>query len=284
MGVAIGGASLGAVVAPPLTVWLEKYLSWRGPFVVSGLIGAVWVASWWVLTGVFGTVRSARTTAPAARMAAGAPGRLAPARDVWALALVRFIVDPVFYFYMFWIPKYLVEVRGVSLQRAGEVAWIPFLALGISNVAGGWVSDQLIRRGANPWNARASVMASAAILTTASGFAGQLNDLDAAPGRDVAAHAGPRVLDHELCHVDQRTISRGSGRYGDGSDRCGRRLGGVLANTAIGWVVDRFSYGPVWIASGMMYPLALAVVLAGVRTPREARVEAVSDHLEASRR
>ena len=61
--------------------------------------------------------------------------------------MVRFIVDPVFYFYMFWIPKYLVAVRGVSLQRAGEVAWIPFLALGISNVAGGWVSDQLIRAG-----------------------------------------------------------------------------------------------------------------------------------------
>ena len=100
--------------------------------------------------------------------------------DVWALALVRFIVDPVFYFYMFWIPKYLVEVRGVSLQRAGELVWIPFLALGISNVAGGWVSDRLIRRGTNPWNARARVMSAAAILTTASGFAGRVNGLDSA--------------------------------------------------------------------------------------------------------
>ena len=65
MGVAIGGASLGAVVAPPLTVWLARSLGWRGPFVVSGLIGVVWVASWWVVTRGFGHLAGPDTTAPA---------------------------------------------------------------------------------------------------------------------------------------------------------------------------------------------------------------------------
>ena len=180
MGVAIGGASLGAVAAPPLTVWLATYLGWQGPFVVSGLIGAVWVASWWVLTRGLSHLAGPNTAAPAAAEDQATVAALLRRTEVWALALVRFIVDPVFYFYMLWIPKYLVEVRGVSLERVGELAWIPFLALGISNVAGGWVSDRLIRRGSNPWSARAGVMAAAAMLTMASGFAGRLNGLDSA--------------------------------------------------------------------------------------------------------
>ena len=109
---------------------------------------------------------------PAARdRAARTARRLGP-------ALVRFIVDPVFYFYMFWIPKYLVEVRGVPLQRVGAVVHL-VLRLGISNVAGGWSSDRLILRGTRPC-ARVGVMAAAARLTTASGFAGRLKGLDAA--------------------------------------------------------------------------------------------------------
>ncbi len=283
-GIAIGGASLGAVVAPPLTVWLATYLSWRGPFVVSGLIGVVWVASWWVLTGASDRGAAPELNAPAAPTAGARLSPLLRRGDVWALALVRFIVDPVFYFYMFWIPKYLVAVRGVSLQRAGEVAWIPFLALGISNVAGGWVSDQLIRRGANPWRARASVMALAAMLTTASGFAGQLNDLNAALAvMSLLMLAHGFWITNYVTLISERFPPEAVGTVMGLTGAVGA-VGGGLANTAIGWVVDRFSYGPVWIASGLLYPLALVVVLAGVRTPWEARLEAVSDHSEASRR
>ena len=71
--------------------------------------------------------------------------------DVWGLALMRFIFDPVFYFYMFWIPKYLAPgARRSRSSRSGDLAWIPFLALGISNALGGWVSDRLIRRRSPP--------------------------------------------------------------------------------------------------------------------------------------
>ena len=82
--------------------------------------------------------------------------------ETWGLALMRFIVDPVFYFYMFWIPKYLSQERGVTLEQIGQVTWIPFLALGISNIAGGWVSDWMIRRGLPALAARRWIMAGAA--------------------------------------------------------------------------------------------------------------------------
>ncbi len=61
--------------------------------------------------------------------------------------VARFLLDPVFYFYMFWIPQYLHQQRGSSLEEIGRLAWAPFLTLGISNVAGGWLSDLLVRRG-----------------------------------------------------------------------------------------------------------------------------------------
>ena len=189
--------------------------------------------------------------------------------------MIRFIVDPVFYFYMFWIPKYLVEVRGVSLQRAGELAWIPFLALGISNVAGGWVSDRLIRRGTNPWSARAGVMAAAAMLTTASGFAGRLEGLDAALAvMSLLMLAHGFWITNYVTLISERFPEAAVGTVMGLTGAVGA-VGGMLANTAIGRVVDRFSYGPVWIASGLMYPLALAVLLAAVGPRRAAESEAV---------
>ena len=195
--------------------------------------------------------------------------------DVWALALVRFIVDPVFYFYMFWIPKYLVEVRGVSLHRAGELVWIPFLALGISNVTGGWLSDRLIRHGRNPWSARAGVMAAAALLTTASGFAGHLKDLDNALAvMSLLMLAHGFWITNYVTLISERFPEAAVGTVMGLTGAIGA-VGGMLANTAIGRVVDRFSYGPVWIASGLMYPLALAVLLAAVGPRRVAESEAV---------
>lgn len=267
MGIAIGGASLGAVAAPPVTVRLAAALGWRGPFVLSGLIGAVWVAVWWLLT----RDRDGLAVGPTDEAEVQAAPELVPLRallgraDVWGLAVVRFIVDPVFYFYMFWIPKYLVDVRGVSLQTVGAVAWVPFLALGVSNAAGGWASDALVRRGAGPWRARVGLMAAAAVLTVASGFAGRLEGL-----RDAIAVMSLLMLAHGFWITNYVTLI--SERYPDGAVGTVMGLtgavgavGGMLANTAIGRVVDQFSYGPVWVASGLMYPLALAVLLATVR-------------------
>ena len=87
------------------------------------------------------------------------------------LSLVRFLVDPVFYFYMFWIPKYLAQERGLSLAEIGRLTWIPFLALGVSNILGGWVSDRLISAGIPASKARKLVMAAAAGLTVSSSLA-----------------------------------------------------------------------------------------------------------------
>jgi ACS family hexuronate transporter-like MFS transporter len=85
--------------------------------------------------------------------------------------IARFCFDPVFYFYMFWIPQYLSRERGLSLAEIGSLTWIPFFALGVTNIAAGRVSDILVRRGWPPQRARMTLMLTAAALTPASWLA-----------------------------------------------------------------------------------------------------------------
>ena len=178
MGIAIGGASLGSVVAPPLAVWLAARTGWRGAFLATGLIGAAWVACWcWLSGGMPAETADDNhdgSAPPAQRPALFALlGRL----DVWGLALMRFVFDPVFYFYMFWIPKYLSAERHATQEQIGLLTWIPFLALGFSNALGGWVSDGLIRRGMPALSARKLIMAAAALLTLASSLTGRVQSI-----------------------------------------------------------------------------------------------------------
>ncbi|MBI4664360.1 MAG: MFS transporter [Verrucomicrobia bacterium] len=296
-GIAIGGASLGAVVAPPLTVWLAAAVGWRGVFVTTGLAGAAWVVAWWMLSGsrllplaqVADGGEGASERRPPARPVpvsdASAPDRrpalherpalsvLLRRADVWGLALIRFIVDPVFYFYMFWIPKYLHQERGASMDQIGALSWIPFLALGVSNVAGGWASDRLIRAGLPVQKARTLIMASAAILTVASSLAGQVQTVEMA-----LAMMSLLMLAHGFWVTNYVTLI--SDRFPQGavgtvmgfSGAVGA-VGGMLANTAIGAVVDRFSYGPVWLMSGLMYPLAFGVLMLMIRSAPQKETE-----------
>jgi ACS family hexuronate transporter-like MFS transporter len=281
IGIAIGGSALGGVVAPPMTVWLVGLTGWRGAFLATGAIGAAWVALWCIFyhapaaSPFLADDERAAMQPPSAidRDPQGDVARppsllsLLGRRDVWGLSLIRFLVDPVFYFYMFWIPKYLAQERGLSLAEIGRLTWIPFLALGVSNILGGWASDRLIAAGCSPGKARRVVMAAAALLTvssSAAAFAGSAASAVAAMALLMFAHGFwitnyVTVISETFEENSVATVMGLSGMVGT--------VGGMLANTTIGWVADRYSFLPVWIASGCMYPLALLVLLLAVRTP-----------------
>ena len=265
MGLAIGGASLGAVLAPPLTVWVSQLLGWRSVFLVTGLLGIAWVIAWWFSSAILSKPKS---TSPIPSSHSG-PVKLSllyTRLDFWGLATVRLIVDPVFYFYMFWIPKYLSQERGASQQEIGELSWIPFLALGLSNVFGGWLSDHLVRKGFGALAARRWIMAGAAALTMASSLTGKVGSVTAALAMMallMLAH-GFWVTNY-ITLISERFPQNAIGTVTGFTGAIGA-LGGILANTSIGWVVDHFSYGPVWLVSGFMYPLAFGVLLLTVKS------------------
>src|SRR5262249_41758683 len=91
--------------------------------------------------------------------------------QTWAIIAGRFIVDPIWWLYVFWLPSYFQEARGFSLQQVGSSAWLPFLCAGVGAMSGGWASGALIKRGWSVDRARKVVMACGALLPPAGIFA-----------------------------------------------------------------------------------------------------------------
>ena len=271
IGIANGGSAFGAVLAPPIAVWLASVATWRGAFVATGIIGATWVVAWWFLSrGLAHQPAAAANVAPEAPAQEERPALLTLLRrqDVWGLALMRFIVDPVFYFYMFWIPKYLSAERGASQELIGNLTWIPFLALGLSNAAGGWTSDRLVRAGLPTLVARKTVMAAAAVVTLASSLTGQVKTVEMALAMmSLLMFAHGFWITNYITLISDRFPKGAVGTVVGFTGTVGA-IGGILANTGTGWIVDRFSYGPLWLASGFMYPLAFVVLMAAIRDAR----------------
>ena len=179
---------------------------------------------------------------------------------LWIL-FARFLFDPVFYFYMFWIPQYLHRERQLSVDQIGSLVWIPFLVLGISQILGGRVSDELVKRGWRPVRARWLVLGAAAALTPASWLAAKAADTNTAialmcvlmfaHGFWITNFLG--LLGDVFPAAAIGTISGLTGTAGG--------IGGMLSSLAIGMVVDRVSFAPVFAVSGVLYPLAFAALL-----------------------
>ena len=279
VGIAIGGASLGAVVAPPLTVGLVSLFGWRGAFIATGILGSLWLVCWFIF--YYAPSKSPFITSDEktliesehdelkseSALPVDSLGSLFVRKDVIGLALARFLFDPVFYFYMFWIPKYLHAERHLSLEAIGALTWIPFFALGVSNILGGLVSDRLIAMGIPVSRARKSVMGAAAFLTVSSGLAAFTSSVPTA-----IAMMSLLMFAHGFWITNYVTI------IGDifpknrvatvmGITGMVGTIGGMFANTTIGLVVDHFGFFPIWVASGLLYPAAFIAIFFLVRSP-----------------
>lgn len=267
-GIAIGGSAIGAVIAPPLTIWLSGLYGWRGGFLIPGLIGIVWVVVWLLVPWKKETM--ATTRASEHPISEPVPFlSLLKLRPTWVFILIRFLLDPVFYFMMFWIPKYLSSVRNVSFEAIGKLFWIPFLALGIANVLGGWLSGQLINWRFSVNKARKTVMGIAALLTLAAPAIEWVSSVNVAVGLMAVfmfAH-GFWITNYITAISDmfgQRATSTVVGLSGTAG-----AVSGLLLNPLMGVLIQHYSYRPLWIASGLLYPLAFLLFILLIPTIQE---------------
>ncbi len=262
-GIAIGGSALGAVIAPPLTIWLAARYGWRSGFVIPGLAGMIWVVVWIAI--------SWKKTKTAVKPGTYQQEKVLPfgaiLRDkvVWVFIAIRFMLDPVFYFFMFWIPKYLNEQRGLSFDSVGNVFWIPFLALGISNIVGGWCSDLLIQKGISINKARKTVMGGAAILTMLTPFIEWVSTVEIAILlMSVFMFAHGFWITNYITSISDIFGKKATSTVVGLSGSAGA-VSGLLVNPLIGGVIQTYSYRPLWIISGLLYPVAFIVLLAFIR-------------------
>jgi len=264
-GIAIGGSAIGAVVAPPLTVYLLGIAGWRAVFLITGGFGFIWLMAW-----LFFTRTQSEPSEVSAKDTKSEPAVeykrvkflvLLKNKEVLVFVAIRFLLDPIFYFYMFWIPKYLNEVHFLSLEVIGKILWIPFLALGLANVLGGWLSDFIFNKTSNVNFARKLVMGIAAALTipiVCVGFIHSYALIIVLMALAFFAH-GLWITNYITSISDvfgKQVTSTVVGLSGSAG-----AISSLVLNPFIGYVITNYSYGSLWWYAGVMYPAAFVIFL-----------------------
>ena len=277
-----GGSAIGAVIAPPVVMWTAIHTGWRGAFLITGLIGVVWLVAWLVLytrpqVSSFVSEKERRYVLddgvrrlekPLDSLGTVSWRALLKTRELRGLITSRFLFDPVFYFYMFWIPQYLHQARGASLEKIGQLTWIPFLVLGLSSVFGGWISDRLVQRGFSIDKARKGILLASALLTPVSILIVPVHRVETAIAlMSVFMFAHGFWITNYLTVIGDlfpgRVVATVVGLTGTAGG-----VGGYLSTLVIGRVVQSVSFTPVFIASGVIYPICAVILIMTIREIR----------------
>jgi len=261
------GAMVGATISPPLIAWLAISYGWRMAFVATGAAGFVWVVVWLLVyrTPPGGEIDRARE-----------PIRWGPIlRDpsVWGLAASRMVADPVWYFYLFWFPKYLIDARHMSLAAVASLAWIVYAAADIGSIGGGWFSGRLIRRGISPAKSRLIAMALATLLAPC--------------GMIIATHigTGPTLAIGALVAFAHLVFQINMGALiidiypmnmvatVFGLIAAGSGLGGILSTQIIGKLASGGDYRLAFVLMGFLHPVAWTISWLALRWRHSSRSE-----------
>lgn len=277
MGIINAGTAIGAVIAPPAIALIISGLNWRWVFFASGAIGLAWTAFWWrryqpahshPQLGASERVEIGEVidhTREAGGRQDGGWLRLLSFREVWGLVGAKFLSDAAWYFYLFWLPKYLYDARGFDIKAVGAFGWIPYAFSGAGSLCGGWLSSELIRRGHSlnfarkvALGASAAVMpwvlliprapVSLAIVLFSIAFFGQQSwsTLVMILPTDIFPH---------------RAVGSVAGMVGFGG-----AMGGAVFGMVAGYLLDHgFGYGPVFLAVSTFHVAAFFIILATVR-------------------
>lgn len=262
-GIAIGGSALGAVIAPPLCAWLLIEMDWRSLFLITGLFGFVWLAAWLFFTRIRSGSESVSGDFIVKENSYDIVKFLSLLKNREALTFIgiRFILDPIFYFYMFWIPKYLNESQSLSLENIGNILWIPFLALGVGNFIGGWFSDLIFRKTSNTNLARKFVMGIAAALTLPLTVVGFINStMVIVILMTLAFFAHGLWITNYITSISDIFGNRVTSTVVGLSGSAGA-VSALILNPLIGLVVSHYSYNPLWWYAGLMYPVAFLMLV-----------------------
>ncbi|WP_263367377.1 MFS transporter [Edaphobacter bradus] len=271
------GSSVGGALAAIGIPWIALALSWRWAFAFSGLLGFVWLVAWFrvyhpldrhprVTRDEAAYIRSGQEVACKSGLR-GLQRYLQLMKDpnVWGIVLGRSLTDPIWWFYVFWLPQYLSDARGFSLRSIALFAWIPFVAADIGNFTGGWISSYCIRRGVPVVRARKAVCAVSVIPILAGVPAAHLHNVYLAMALICVALWGfaswstmGLTLPSDLFPQDVVATVTGLSGFAAG-------LIGAAFTYAVGILVDRFSYGPAFLAAGLLPVVATICVFALIR-------------------
>lgn len=267
-GIFNAGTNIGAIITPFLVPWITIHWGWRAAFLFTGGIGLIWVAFWWMLyrkpeehprvgPAELAYIQSDREAPP--RRVAWA--RLLRHRQTWAFMIAKFLTDPIWWFYLFWVPEFLQNQHGVHLSGLGVPILVIYAISDAGSVAGGWLSSWRIQNGATVNAGRKSAMLVCAIAVLPILFASHAQGLWPAVlliGLAAAAHQG---FSANLFTLSSDMFPSYAVASVVGIGGFAGAMGGVLIAKIVGYVLQwTGSYLIPFLIAGTAYLLALALV------------------------
>jgi ACS family hexuronate transporter-like MFS transporter len=249
IGIFNSGSIVGAVLAPPLIVFLYRHYGFRAAFVVPAILGSLWALVWWL------TYRAAPAKTSESAEAQVLLSSLLRQSSTWAVMLCRFLVGPVVQFYWYWLPSYLYSVRHLTLFQIGALSWIPFFLGGMGGLAGGCAAGSLQARGASAYDVRRITMIGSGVLCVASLAVPFVASVTVSLLTISVAIFGHNFLSANMYGAitdlfPDSAVGRATGLSGVASG-----FSGLLFPLLTGVLVDRISYTPVFLLAAVM-PLA----------------------------
>ena len=264
MGIINAGTAVGAVMAPPLIAvvltnayWLGL-APWRWVFFLTGGLGLLWTI-WWRRS--YFTPENSKLISDTTSEIKITLTQLLQHRETWAVVGAKFLSDGAWYFYLFWLPKYLFDTFQLDIKTAGSIGWIPYAASGVGCLAGGGGSSWLLKRGVSVnWSRKLALGASAALMPWVM-FVPQLHSVGWVIFIFSLAFFGQQswstlvmILPTDM--ISKRAVGTLAGLVGFGG-----AMGGVLLGQIVGWLRDHgHSYTPALVISGSMHIAAFILI------------------------
>lgn len=268
------GTSVGNMIAPPLVAFCILAWSWQSAFIVTGALSLAWAGLWWfgyrdparhprLSESERAVIAAGQTEEPAGKPAT--KKEVLRSRSFWAIALPRFLAEPAWQTFNFFIPLYLVAVWQLDLKSIAMWAWLPFLAADFGSLAAGLLPSWLMARGRSLLSSRKITMTFGALCMIGPACIG----LATTPGMAIAlfcvggfAHQMLNGALITLCAdvFDQKTVGTASGMAGTSA-----WIGGMLFTLLIGQGADSFGYNPLFIALAALDLMGAAALWALLR-------------------
>ena len=270
MGIVNAGTAVGGIVAPPLVAAILGFTNWRWIFVVTGAFGLLWVV-WWR----WSYADPGESAVPVSGLSAQRIPwtRLIRIRETWGLVTAKFLSDAAWFFYLFWLPKYLYDARGFNIKAIGLFAWMPSAAAGIGCLLGGGFSSYLVRRHCSIGVARKVALGASAammplvILIPRSPVSWTIVLFCVAYFGQQSWSTLVMVLPTDL--FPQEVVGSVAGLVGFGG-----AMGGIVFGQLVGYMLDHgFGYGTVFAIAGTLHVVAFLILLTAIPAMVPSEVE-----------
>lgn len=281
-GIFNAGTNIGAIVTPLLVpfIVIDLAMGWRASFVIVGVASLLWLPAWLLLytkpreNKRVGAAELAHIESDPPDAATRVPWSVVlRARETWAYAAAKFLIDPIWWMFLFWLPDFFSRTRGLDIRGFGVPIVIIYLASDVGSVAGGWLSSRLLNRGMSLNRARKSALLICALCAVPVMFAAEVESLWAAVAILSLATAAHQGFSANLYTFPGDVFPRSTVATVIGVGGMVGGLGGMLFAQFVGGVLEQVgNYTPIFVVAGLAYLIALGILQ--MLSPRyeEARV------------